>query len=152
MTSKHGLVLKAGAGGRSSTPVVQITDDASRLAEIERLVHATIPLIQWRTTYEIIQADRREWIADLDNLAHPDYDARRERVAALDAAIAEVEETIRKNSKAVRVQAIRLSQGIRDRLLDDYGLDYSQTTGDSVDDLRVQWSQVVERVGGECPF
>ena len=148
MTSKHGLVLKVGAGGRSSTPVVKITGDASRLAEIERQVHATIPLIQWRTTYEM----RKEWLADIDNLSHPKYDARREQVAALDAAIAEVEETIRKNSKAARVQAIRLSQGIRDRLLDDYGLDYSQTTGDSVDDLRVQWSQVVERVGGECPF
>lgn len=152
MTSRHGLVLTAGAGGRSSKPVVAITDDASRLAEIERLVHATIPLIQFRTTYEIIQADRRSWLADLDNHGHPEYDSRRERVAALDAAIAEADETILKNSRAVRVQAIRLSQGIRDRLLDDYGLDYSQTTGDTVADLRVQWSQVVERVGGECPF
>ena len=50
------------------------------------------------------------------------------------------------------MQAIRMSAGIRATLLERFGLDYSETTGDAERDLWKQWALVVEIADEPLPF
>lgn len=147
--TRRGLVLQAGT---VENKVIVMKDDKARVAEVERLVHATIPPLQWAAGIRALQQQRREWLADIDNQTDPTYDSRQERVAATDRMLDEVETLYRRNARAARVQAIRMSPGVRETLFDRFGLDYRETTGDADADLDRQWAKVVEIAGIEIPF
>jgi hypothetical protein len=148
MSTRHALVLTAATPKRMTVA----TDDASRVAEVERLVHATIPLLQWRAITRPLFEARAEWVADIDNRMDPAYDERAARVEKTARELADVDEAIIANARAARVQAIRMSAGIRATLLERFGLDYSETTGDAERDLWKQWALVVEIADEPLPF
>ncbi len=147
-TARKRLVLTVGNPQR----VAVTTDDKGRVAEIERLVYDTIPLLQLVAIRQPLYEGRAEWVADVDNHGHERYDERQRKVMEDALYLEGIREAILRNQRATRVLAIRLSPGVRETLYSRYGLDYSETTGDTGPDLAKQWAVVVELCSDPCPF
>lgn len=152
MTTRKGLVLSVGTPRRIVTGDRGENTVADRLAEIDRLVWATIPLMQMLAYSEPRLEGMNEWLADVDNEGHPLYDQRQQKSLELAANIAATKEAVRRNARAVRVQVVRLPENVRIGMLARHGLDFSTRTGDADADLDYQWRHVVELLGDEPPF
>jgi hypothetical protein len=146
---KKGLVVQVAT---RAEPVVSIKQDRDRVAEIERLVYATIPLLQWAAIYRPLQLNRHIWLRDIDNFDDPDYDRLQQKAREIDSRLSEIRETYIRNARAARVQAFNCSPGVRETLFSRFGLDYRETTGDSEADINRQWRHVVELCEETCPF
>lgn len=152
MTSRRGLVLSVSTPKHVVTSATGDNDHRERMAEIERLVWATTPMLQV-VAYNTPKLEAmQEWLADVDNRGHTLYDQRQQRATELASNIYATREATRRNARAVRVHALRLPPNLRASLLPRFGLDYSRSTGDSDDELDEQWSAIVEMLGDECPF
>lgn len=152
MTSRRGLILSVSTPKHVVTSPNGDDDNRQRMAEIERLVWATTPMLQV-VAYNTPKLEAmREWLADVDNRTHRLYDERQQKTNELAVNIDATREAVLRNARAVRVHAIRLPENLRATLLPRFGLDYSKTTGDSEADIDDQWSAIVEMLGDECPF
>ena len=149
MTTRKGLVLSVGTPKRLTTSDSGDNSTADRLAEIDRLVWETTPLLQVIAFGEYRLEAMREWL--IDNPTDRRYDERQQKANELAGNISATREAVRRNARAVRVQAIRLPEAARSSLFARHGLDYS-TTGDSVADLDHQWRHIVELCSDPCPF
>jgi hypothetical protein len=146
VTTRRGLVLSVG------TPQAAITikTERDRIADIQRLVEATIPLLQFiKWNADKLDA-RRQWC--IDNVDHPRYDEREVKTRELELAFASAQERYYQNARAARVQAMQLSPQAKKKVYDLLGVDYRQTTGDQPGDFDRQWADVVEILTDECPF
>lgn len=146
MTTRRGLVLSVG----TPTTAVTIKGEADRIADIERLVEATIPLLQFMKWNADKLDARRQWL--LDNVTDHRYDDRQVKTRELELAFASAEERFYANARAARLQAMQLSPQARRRVFDRFGVDYRHTTGDQPSDFDRQWAVVVEILTDECPF
>lgn len=152
MTTRKGLILSVGTPKRMTTSDTGDNSHADRLAEIERLVWATTPLLQVVAYNTPKLEGMRQWLDTLDNREHPLYDQRQQRASELAVNIDATREAVLRNARAVRVHAIRLPENLRATLFARHGLDFSTRTGDSEADIDHQWRHVVELLGDEPPF
>ena len=152
MATRKGLVLSVSTPTRIVTSATSSNDHRERLAEIDRLVWATTPLLQV-VAYNAPKLEAmREWLADVDNHGHPLYDQRQQKTNELAVNIDATREAVLRNARAVRVHAIRLPENLRQTIFARHGLDFSTRTGDSEADIDHQWRHVVELLGDEPPF
>lgn len=148
--TRKGLVLSVGTPTRVYTNATGDASNAERMAEIDRLVWATTPLLQslaWNTPR---LQERRAWC--LANTNDPRYNERQRETDELASNIEATREAARRNARAIRLHVIRLPEGLRATLWTRHGLDYRENIGDSDADFAVQWEAVVEILGDECPF
>lgn len=150
--TRKGLILSVSTPKRVVTSATGENDHRERLAEVDRLVWATTPMLQVVAYNTPRLEGMQEWLADIDNRNHPLYDQRQQKAIELAANIAATREAVRRNARAVRVHALRLPENLRATLFARHGLDYSRSTGDSDAELDDQWSAIVEVLGDECPF
>ena len=152
MATRKGLVLSVSTPTRIVTSATSSNDHRERLAEIDRLVWATTPLLQV-VAYNTPKLEAmREWLADIDNGDHALYDQRQQKTNELAVNIDATREAVLRNARAVRVHAIRLPENLRQTIFARHGLDFSSRTGDSEADIDHQWRHVVELLGDEPPF
>ena len=149
MTTRKGLVLSVGTPKRLTTSDSGDNSTADRLAEIDRLVWATTPMLQMIAFGEYRIESMREWL--VDNPTDRRYDERQREADRLAGDISATREAVRRNARAVRVHVLRLPEAVRPTLLARHGLDYS-TTGDSAAELDHQWRHLVELCSDPCPF
>lgn len=124
--------------------------DVLRVETIRELSYQAIDVVQRLVLVARRQQERKAWLDG--NQGHVDYSVRMavytkdaQRFRALH------DEWIRL-ARACRVQALRMNERARAKLV-ALGLDYRQTTGDSVDDLRTQWAAIFQGVNtNPCPF
>jgi len=152
MATRKGLVLSVSTPTRIVTSATSSNDHRERLAEIDRLVWATIPLMQTLAYNTPKLEAMREWLAAIDNADHPLYDQRQQKTNELAVNIDATREAVLRNARAVRVHAIRLPENLRQTIFARHGLDFSSRTGDSEADIDHQWRHVVELLGDEPPF
>ena len=124
--------------------------DAVRVDEIQKLAYQAVDVVQRLVLASALHRERRQWLDA--NAASVDYSLRMAKFTRDQMRLQSLHNEWVRLARACRVQAIRLSPSARAKLV-AIGLDYSATTGDSLDDLRIQWSAIFAGVNREkCPF